>query len=102
MQFGDGNKLAITDTQTIQDMVSLIKSIEVQGVRKAESNGVGYLYVLHLRDGNQTYRLDSNLTFDGQNYEPINDNTSKDKAQKLRDLVLKLGRDEIPGLLPGK
>ncbi|MFD0867966.1 MULTISPECIES: hypothetical protein [Paenibacillus] len=93
VQFSDGNKFSVTDSKTIQDIVSRIKSIEV---RETDSKGVGYLYFFDLKDGNQTYRLDSNLTFGGKNYESTNDN-----SKKLNDFILKLGRDRIPGLLPG-
>ncbi|WP_144938525.1 hypothetical protein [Paenibacillus sp. 32O-W] len=53
VQFSDGNKFSVTESKTIQDIVSRIKSIEV---RETDSKGVGYLYFFDLKDGNQTYR----------------------------------------------
>jgi hypothetical protein len=93
VQFGDGNKMEITDAKTIQDIVSQIKSIKV---RETKSKGVGYLYYLDLKQGDKTYRFSSDLTIDGKSYEAI-DNT----AEKLNDFMVKMGRDQIPGLLPG-
>lgn len=93
VQFGDGNELSITDSKTIQDIVSRIRNVMV---RETERTGVGYLYVMDLKDGNQTYQLDSNLTVEGKSYE-----STDDHAKELNDFILKVGRDNIPGLLSG-
>ncbi|QOS77160.1 hypothetical protein JNUCC31_20380 [Paenibacillus sp. JNUCC31] len=93
LQFSDGNKLSITDSKTIQDIVSQIKNIKVQ---ETISKGVGYLYYLDLNEGNKTYRLNSNLTFGEKTYEATDNN-----ANKLNEFILKLGRGKIPGLLSG-
>lgn len=93
LQFSDGNKLSVTDSKTIQDIVSQIKNIKVH---ETISKGVGDLYYLDLNEGNKTYRLNSNLTFGEKTYEATDGN-----AKKLNELILKLGREKIPGLLPG-
>ncbi|MDN4600161.1 hypothetical protein P5G61_02895 [Paenibacillus sp. F6_3S_P_1C] len=93
LQFDDGHKLSVTDSKTIHDIVSQIKNINVQ---ETISKGVGYLYYLDLNEGNKTYRLNSNLTFGEKTYEATDDN-----AYKLNEFILKLGREKIPGLLPG-
>ncbi|MBU5444785.1 hypothetical protein [Paenibacillus sp. MSJ-34] len=93
VQFADGNKMSITDSKTIQDIILRIKSIRL---RETNSKGVGYLYFLDLKEGDKTYRFDSSLTFDGKTYEAIDDS-----VKELNDFIIKMGKDKIPGLLPG-
>ncbi|WP_019121995.1 DUF4362 domain-containing protein [Brevibacillus massiliensis] len=93
VRFGDGNKMSINDSKTIQDIVSQIEGIRV---RETNSKSVGYLYFLEWKAGDKEYRLDSNLTVDGKTYEAIDDH-----AKKWNDFLVKMGRDKIPGLLPG-
>ncbi|GIP30799.1 hypothetical protein [Paenibacillus sp. J2TS4] len=93
VQFADGNKMSITDSKTIQDIILRIKSIRL---RETKSKGVGYLYFLDLKEGDKTYRFDSSLTFDGKTYEAIDDS-----VKELNDFIIKIGKDKIPGLLPG-
>lgn len=93
VDFGDGNKMSITDPSMIQDITTQLKSINV---RETDSKGVGYLYYLNLKEGDKSYRLGSDLTIDGTSYEPIDD-----EAKKLNDFIIKMGRDKFPGLLSG-
>ena len=93
VRFGDGNKIEMTDPITIQDIVSKLKSIEV---RETKSKGVGSLFYLELKEADKMYRLGNEFIFNGKTYETIGEN-----AKKLNEAIIKLGRDQIPGLLPG-
>lgn len=93
IQFGDGNKMSITDSDTIQKLVSQIRKIKV---RESTLKKVGNLYVLKLNEDNEVYEIDSNLSVNGKAYEAIDNH-----ASEFNKMVVKIGREKIPNLLPG-
>lgn len=93
VQFGDGNKLGITDTDTIQKMVSQLRKIKV---RESTLKGVGYLYELIIYEDDKVYKMNSNLSINGKAYEPVDN-----EVNELNKIVVKIGRERIPNLLSG-
>ncbi|PTQ55404.1 MAG: hypothetical protein BSOLF_2205 [Candidatus Carbobacillus altaicus] len=93
VQFADGNKMSITEPETIQDIISQIKRLRL---REKNTKDVGYLYFLDLKEGDKTYRFENILTFDGKTYESIDDG-----IKKINDFIIQMGREKIPGLFQG-
>ncbi|WP_020619048.1 hypothetical protein [Paenibacillus daejeonensis] len=94
VQFGDGHEMEVTDSKIIDGITEKIAQIDVQ---ETISKGVGYLYYLDIQEGSNTYRLDSNLTFNQIHYE-----ATDDKDQQLNDYIISLGKEQFPDLFAGK
>ncbi|NOU70657.1 hypothetical protein GC098_04250 [Paenibacillus sp. LMG 31458] len=94
VRFGDGKKLAITDTKSLEEISSILKRIEL--VRANDKRTiVGSLYGMELTIGDTKFRYGTSLRFDNIKYKQNSVTT------ELNDYIVALGRASIPNLLPG-
>ena len=95
IRYGDGRGLTVTDPETVQAIAERLKAVTV---RESEAKGVGYLYFMDLFQGDRTRRVgDRHTQLDGRTYETADD----DAGRALNALILSLGRERMPDLLPG-
>jgi len=100
VQFGDGNRLTVTDDAAIRAIVAPLRNIRVRPSGRKLPESVGFLFVLHLHEQGQIRRVSDDLTLPDARFEPA-DESSDDQAREWRRLVLQWGRESIPDLLRG-
>ncbi|MCY9696019.1 DUF3221 domain-containing protein [Paenibacillus alginolyticus] len=94
VRFGDGKKLSITDTKSLEDISSKLKRIEL--VRANDKRTFyGFLYGMELTIGDTKFRYGTSLRFDNIKYKQNSVTT------ELNDYIVALGRASIPNLLGG-
>ncbi|NOU91420.1 DUF3221 domain-containing protein [Paenibacillus sp. LMG 31460] len=94
VRFGDGKKLAITDTKTLEEISSKLKRIEL--VRANDKRTFyGFLYGMELTIGDTKFQYGTSLTFDNIKYK------HNSVTNELNDYIVALGRASIPNLLGG-
>lgn len=96
VQYADGNKLGIANEETINQIVSELKKLELEYV-SLSPQGAGYLYVLTLiNDSNKEVAYSNSLYLNGSQYKSTdNRNTELDKW------IVSEGRKENPHILSG-
>jgi hypothetical protein len=97
VQFADGNKMIITDSQRIERIVGKLQSIKFkQNNPNNIPSGVGYLYILTIKTkANSQATYCSDLFLNNISYQP------NSNSKLLDQEILRIGRKEIPNLLPG-
>lgn len=94
VRYGDGNKLSITDTKSLEEISSKLKRIEL--VRANDKRTFyGYLYGMELSIGDNKFQYGTSLRFDNIKYKKNSVTT------ELNDYIVALGRASIPNLLGG-
>jgi hypothetical protein len=94
VRFGDGKKLAITDTKSLEEISSKLKRIEL--VRANDKRTFyGFLYGMELTIGDNKFLYGTSLRFDNIKYKHNSVTT------ELNDYIVALGRASIPNLLGG-
>lgn len=94
VRFGDGKKLTITDTKSLEEISSKLKKMEL--VRANDKRTFyGFLYGMELTIGDNKFRYGTSLRFDEIKYKQNLVTT------ELDDYIVALGRASIPNLLPG-
>ncbi|WP_261303893.1 YobA family protein [Paenibacillus andongensis] len=94
VRFGDGNKLAITDTKSLEEISFKLKRIEL--VRANDKRTFyGSLFGMELTIGDNKFHYGTSLSFDNIKYKQNSVTT------ELNDYIVALGRASIPNLLPG-
>lgn len=94
VRFGDGNKLSITDTKSLEEISSKLKRIEL--VRANDKRTFyGSLYGMELTIGESKFQYGTSLRFDGIKYKQNSVTT------ELNDYIVALGRASNPNLLSG-
>jgi len=95
IRYGDGRGLTVTDSETVRGITERLKVVTV---RESEAKSVGYLYFMDLFVGDQTHRVGDLYThLGGRTYETVDD----DASRALNAFVLRIGREQMPDLLPG-
>lgn len=100
VQFGDGNRLTVTDEAAIRAIVAPLRNIRVRPSVRTLPESVGFRFVLHLHEQGQFRQVSDDFTLNGARFE-LADEQADDQAREWRRLVLRLGRESIPNLLPG-
>lgn len=94
VRFGDGKKLAITDTKSLEEISSKLKRIEL--VRANDKRTIyGFLYGMELTIGDNKFQYGTSLRFDGIKYKQNSVTT------ELNDYIVALGRESNSNLLGG-
>lgn len=94
VRFGDGKKLSITDTKSLEDISSKLKRIEL--VRSNDQRTFyGFLYGMEITIGDNKFRYGTSLWFDEIKYK------QNSVTKELNDYIVALGRASIPNLLSG-
>ncbi|AJS58179.1 hypothetical protein [Paenibacillus sp. IHBB 10380] len=94
MKFSDGHTMTVSDLNSIQNIVSTLKSVQLQ--KLSESTGAGYLYSLHIYDQEKWITMLSTFEINGNSYRPVGN-----VSDYLHNTVIGLGRERIPNLLSG-
>lgn len=94
VRYGDGNLMTIEDPSTIYKIVSMLKGIRLQ--KSPSPLPVGSLYYMDLTSGSQTVRYSRYVVNDHATYQSMDP-----QSKQLDEQILKVGRENIPGLLPG-
>lgn len=94
VRFGDGNKLAITDSKSLEDISSKLKRIELVRAND-QRTWIGFLYEMELTIGDNKFQYGTSLRFDNIKYK------QNAVTTELNDYIVALGRASIPNLLGG-
>ncbi|AJS57308.1 hypothetical protein [Paenibacillus sp. IHBB 10380] len=94
VKFSDGNKMIVTDSGHIKNIVSALKSVQLQ--KLSVSQGAGYLYSLNIYDQEKMINILNTFEINGNFYKPV-----ESKNEQLDKTVIRIGRESIPNLLPG-
>ncbi|HEY2494048.1 MAG TPA: hypothetical protein VGI33_14235 [Paenibacillus sp.] len=94
VKFDDGIKMIVTDSDHIQDIVSTLKSIQLQ--KLSASQGTGYLYSLNIYDQEKMNTILNTFEINGDFYQPVGS-----ENEQLDKTVIRIGRESIPNLLSG-
>lgn len=93
VRFGDGKKLAITDSKSLEEISSKLKRIEL--VRANDKRTIyGSLYVMELTIEDNKFRYGTSIRFNEIKYK------QNSLTKELNDYIVTLGRESIPNLLP--
>jgi len=94
VRYGDGNQMTIEDAATLHELIALLE--ETRLIKANAPVPVGSLYYLDLTIRTQTVRYSRQFYRDHAAYHAMDP-----QAKQLDERVIKLGRENIPGLLPG-
>ena len=94
IRYSDGNLLTIEDSPTISKIVSVLKEIRLQ--KSSAPAPVGFLYFMDIVSGSQTVRYGTYLVTDHTAYHAM-----APQSDDLDALIISIGHEHIPGLLPG-
>jgi len=96
VRYSDGNLLKIEDPSTINTITSTLSGIRLHPLSLNSPVPAGFLYYMDLTIASRTVRY-SRFLNDGDTIYQSTD----PQAKQLDDLILKLGKEKIPQLLPG-
>lgn len=96
VRFGDGNRMAIEEASTINTIVATLKGIRLKKLHSHSPESVGYLYYMDISSDSQTVRYSKFVHDEHATYQSIGP-----KSKELDELIVKMGREKIPGLLSG-
>ncbi|MGE7274472.1 hypothetical protein ACQKK5_23800 [Brevibacillus panacihumi] len=96
VRFGDGNRMAIEEASTINTIVATLKGIRLKKLHSQSPESVGYLYYMDISSDSQTVRYSKFVHDEHATYQSIGP-----KSKELDELIVKIGREKIPGLLSG-
>lgn len=96
VRFGDGNRMVIEEASTIYTIVASLKSIRLKKLHPQSPEPVGYLYYMDISSDSQTVRYSKFVHDEHATYQSIGP-----KSKELDELIVKIGREKIPGLLSG-
>ncbi|EST53861.1 hypothetical protein T458_18810 [Brevibacillus panacihumi W25] len=96
VRFGDGNRMAIEEASTINTIVATLKGIRLKKLHSQSPESVGYLYYMDISSDSQTVRYSKFVHDEHATYQSIGP-----KSKELDELIVKMGREKIPGLLSG-
>lgn len=96
VRFGDGSRMVIEEASTINTIVATLKSIRLKKLHPQSPESVGNLYYMDISIDSQTVRYSKFVHDEHATYQSIGP-----KSRELDELIVKIGREKIPGLLSG-